>query len=65
MLSHKDLEVINLEITNKVQEMDHQIREGRRFNDDTLRHLEDMRTAVSRIRFAMRPNSAPVLRVVA
>ncbi len=64
MLSYRDLEVINLELTTQVQEMDHQIRSGRQFNGDTLKHLADMKAAVARVRHAMQPSS-PSLRVVA
>lgn len=64
-LTRRDLEIINLELTTTVQEMDQSIREGKRYSTDRITYLEEMRAIVAKVRLAMRSTSHPDLRVVA
>ena len=64
-LTRRDLEIINLELTTTVQEMDQSIREGKRYSTDRITYLEEMRGTVAKVRQSMRSTSHPDLRVVA
>lgn len=54
MLTYQDLEVINLELTSRIQEMENQIRNGKQFNDDTIKHLTQLKLARDNARRAAR-----------
>lgn len=66
-LQLRDLEVINLELSTQIQEMDHAISNGKRYNEDTIKYLDEMRAALTRVRAALSVASGirPRLQVVA
>lgn len=63
-LSHRDWEIINLELTTIVQEMDEKIRNGHQYKPMTMEYLEEMRGTIAKVRRIMSPSS-PRLQVVA